>query len=173
MLKLETETADARSAALAGAPIEVRSALQRTSSTTVTPTLGGRTIEVPERPPAADDREEDRPDWPPPEVEAAMSAEAADRDGGNRAAPTSRRAREAAETLDGGPLPSLDQMVAMVPPELREQLDELFRAKFTAVRRVPAAVFKAHQDDKAKPGEGSDTAGDPEVDLPDDDSDDD
>ena len=102
-----------------------------------------------------------------------MSAEAAGRDGGNRMAPTSRRAREAAETLDGGPLPSLDEMVELVPPELRGQLDELFRAKFTAVRRVPAAVFKSHQDEKGKPGEEAGTETAAEVDLPDDESDDD
>lgn len=33
--------------------------------------------------------------------------------------------------------PSLDELVARVPADVREMLDDLFRAKFTAVRRIP------------------------------------
>ncbi len=145
MLQLEVTVAGERSAALAGAPIEVRSALQRTSSATVSPTLAGRTIDTsaPARPAA-----EDAPDWPPPDVEAAMSAEAAERDGGSGRAAPSRRAREAAETLDGGPLPSIDELMSQVPAPVLEQLEELFRAKFQTVKRVPAAVLKSYQDER-------------------------
>jgi hypothetical protein len=34
------------------------------------------------------------------------------------------------------PLPPLDDLVARIPEEVRHTLDDLFRAKFTAVRRV-------------------------------------
>lgn len=111
------------------------------------------------------EEEEDRPDWPPPDIEAAMSAEAADRDGGDGRAPTSRRVREARETLDGPPLPALDEIIGQIPPETKEQLEELFRAKFTEVRRVPAAVFKDYEDPAkaaAKAAAEADEAGETE-----------
>jgi hypothetical protein len=34
-------------------------------------------------------------------------------------------------------LPALDELVARVPANVAELLDDLFRAKFTAVRRYP------------------------------------
>lgn len=40
------------------------------------------------------------------------------------------------------PLPSLDAMVARIPPDVREALDELFRVKFINVQRMPAATLK-------------------------------
>ncbi len=39
---------------------------------------------------------------------------------------------------DKTPLPPLDTLVARIPAEVRETLEELFRIKFTGVRRVPA-----------------------------------
>jgi hypothetical protein len=39
-------------------------------------------------------------------------------------------------------LPPLDGLVGRIPPEVLAALDDLFRAKFTAVRRVPASVLK-------------------------------
>jgi hypothetical protein len=36
------------------------------------------------------------------------------------------------------PLPSLDSLVSRIPAEVRETLEDLFRAKFTVVRRVAA-----------------------------------
>jgi len=39
----------------------------------------------------------------------------------------------------GDRLPALDELVARVPAGVRDVLDELFRAKFTAVRRFPPA----------------------------------
>ena len=50
-----------------------------------------------------------------------------------------------AEPVDAEPktaLPSLDELVSRVPAEVREVLDELFRARFTAVRRMPARALK-------------------------------
>jgi hypothetical protein len=34
-------------------------------------------------------------------------------------------------------MPGLDELVARIPGPVREALDELFRARFTAVRRYP------------------------------------
>jgi len=39
-------------------------------------------------------------------------------------------------------LPKLDELVAKIPAETRELLDELFRAKFTTVRRVKKTDLK-------------------------------
>lgn len=53
--------------------------------------------------------------------------------------------RPPAEPDDNGAraaLPALDELVARVPPGVREVLDELFRARFTAVRKVPARALK-------------------------------
>jgi hypothetical protein len=40
------------------------------------------------------------------------------------------------------PLPSLESLLARLPAETRETLDDLFRAKFTGVRHVPGRVLK-------------------------------
>jgi len=40
------------------------------------------------------------------------------------------------------PLPKLDELVNRIPAESRELLEELFRAKFTTVRRVKASDLK-------------------------------
>jgi hypothetical protein len=53
--------------------------------------------------------------------------------------PAAAREETAAET---GPLPALDAMVQRIPAEVREVLEELYRAKFTAVRRVSAKFLK-------------------------------
>jgi hypothetical protein len=49
---------------------------------------------------------------------------------------------EPAEETNGRDLPPLDELVQKIPVEVRETLDELFRAKFVAVRRVPSAALK-------------------------------
>jgi hypothetical protein len=41
-----------------------------------------------------------------------------------------------------GTLPPLDELVNRIDPSIRETLDELFRAKFTAVRRIPPGALK-------------------------------
>jgi hypothetical protein len=40
------------------------------------------------------------------------------------------------------PLPSLDAMVARIPPDVREALDDLFRVKFINVQRMPVSTLK-------------------------------
>jgi hypothetical protein len=49
---------------------------------------------------------------------------------------------EAAEEAGAGPLPQLEALVQRVPAEVRELLDDLFRAKFTSVRRVPRKALQ-------------------------------
>lgn len=49
------------------------------------------------------------------------------------------------DAADAKPLPSLDALVQKIPAESRELLDELFRAKFTKVRRVKAGDLKTSQ----------------------------
>jgi len=50
---------------------------------------------------------------------------------------------EEAEPANGGNLPPLDELVAKIPPEVRDTLDELFRAKFVTVRRLPKQALKS------------------------------
>jgi len=49
---------------------------------------------------------------------------------------------EREEPEDTGPLPALDDLVQRIPTEVRELLEELYRVKFTTVRRVPAKQLK-------------------------------
>jgi hypothetical protein len=137
----DLKAAEVRAAALAAKPIAINSALDRKESGgPITPTVN-RTAPEPE--PVA--TEDDGTPWMDAEREAAMQAaievEEAERSA-SKAKP-SRRQTEAAETLDGGPLPELDDMIAKVPADLQEKMDDLFRAKFQTVKRVPAAVLKS------------------------------
>jgi hypothetical protein len=52
-------------------------------------------------------------------------------------------ATEAVEEVDTKPLPKLDELVRRIPAEVRETLDDLFRAKFVTVRRVPKKALKS------------------------------
>jgi len=82
----------------------------------------------------------DEAPWPTDDVaESAFLAEARAR--GETVAVKPVAAREEAEAPTG-PLPGLDAMVARIPVEVREVLEELYRAKFTAVRRVSAKFLK-------------------------------
>jgi len=49
---------------------------------------------------------------------------------------------EVAEESDTKALPPLNELVNRIPPEVREALDDLFRAKFIAVKRVPKNALK-------------------------------
>lgn len=71
-------------------------------------------------------------------AEAAFLAEARER---GEKVPV--RAAEAVEEVsDGKALPQLDELVKRIPAEVREALDDLFRARFVTVRRVPAKALK-------------------------------
>jgi hypothetical protein len=53
------------------------------------------------------------------------------------------RQNETGDLAETKNLPSLDSLVNRIPPEVRAALDDLFRAKFTAVRRVPEKALKS------------------------------
>lgn len=46
------------------------------------------------------------------------------------------------EEADPKALPPLDQLVQKIPAEIRETLDDLFRARFVKVTRVPKSALK-------------------------------
>lgn len=75
--------------------------------------------------------------WPDAAAEAAFLAETRHR---GESVPVVNRPAEEAE--DRRPLPALDELVSRIPAETRELLDELFRAKFVAVRRVRTRDLK-------------------------------
>jgi hypothetical protein len=84
--------------------------------------------------------------WPDEAAESAFIAEARER--GETAGPAKPSRRTASDSeregeSDSKSLPALDTLVQRIPPAVRETLDELFRAKFTTVRRVPAKVLKS------------------------------
>ena len=84
------------------------------------------------------------PEWPDEAVEVAMLAEQRERDGEPPARPArpEKPAAEPAEDDAAVPLPKLEALIERIPPEVRETLDELFRARFTSVQRVPRQALK-------------------------------
>lgn len=49
---------------------------------------------------------------------------------------------EAGDDAAAGALPPLNDLVQRIPAEVREALEDLFRAKFVAVKRVPKQALK-------------------------------
>lgn len=43
---------------------------------------------------------------------------------------------------DKGSLPPLEDLVKRIPPSTRDLMEELFRAKFVTVKRVPESALK-------------------------------
>ena len=78
--------------------------------------------------------------WPDETAESAFFAEQRE-----QGAPVPvAAAAEVGEEIDAGnPLPTLDELVKRISPDARELMDELFRAKFTTVKRVPKTALKA------------------------------
>lgn len=77
--------------------------------------------------------------WPDDAAESAFLAEARER--GETVAPAKAR-EEIAEETDAKALPPLQELVEKIPAEVRETLEELFRARFTTVKRVPKKALK-------------------------------
>lgn len=87
--------------------------------------------------------DDDGPTWPDEAQESEMRAAAVDR--GETL--SSRAAREAAEAAaeaaaEKSNLPSLDALIDRIPAEVRDTLEDLFRAKFVKVARVPKKALK-------------------------------
>jgi len=77
--------------------------------------------------------------WPDESAELEYLSEARDR-GEQVGTPAAKE--EARDEVDAKALPPLDELVERIPPEVREILDDLFRAKFTKVRRIPRKALK-------------------------------
>lgn len=76
--------------------------------------------------------------WPDETAEAAFLSEAKDR---GESVPV-KRAEEEVETDGAKPLPALEALVDRIPQVARDALEDLFRAKFVRVQRVPKKVLK-------------------------------
>jgi hypothetical protein len=83
--------------------------------------------------------------WPDEAAEASFRAEARERGESITPVALARPPVEAAEADETNPknLPPLETLVNRLSPEVRETLDDLFRAKFTMVRRVPKQSLKS------------------------------
>ncbi|HRE07092.1 MAG TPA: hypothetical protein PKX00_15875 [Opitutaceae bacterium] len=83
-------------------------------------------------------------DGPPLDVlaadEASMGSLSADVP---RVAVEAAPRREAAGEAENLPTPPLDGLIERIPAPVRELMDELFRARYVKVTRIPAAVLKA------------------------------
>ena len=75
--------------------------------------------------------------WIDEAAEAAFLSEAK-----ARGEPVAVAAPEAVEDADPKNLPALDELVKRIPADVRATLDELFRAKFVTVRRLPKKALK-------------------------------
>lgn len=91
-------------------------------------------------------------DAPAPETDGAPVGPSADEESSFLAEqkasdPVSTPPRAAAngnsEPEPTGSLPPLDDLVNRIPAPARELLDELFRAKFVTVKRVPKSALKS------------------------------
>jgi hypothetical protein len=78
--------------------------------------------------------------WPDEAAEAAFLGETR---GADASPMVSRVAGSAPAETVTAPLPKLDELVNRIPAESRELLEELFRAKFTTVRRIKQTDLKA------------------------------
>ena len=78
--------------------------------------------------------------WPDEAAESVFLAESRAQRG---TAPSELSTPVLDEEVNAKPLPSLDALVEKIPAESRELLDELFRAKFTKVKRVKQSDLKA------------------------------
>lgn len=82
-------------------------------------------------------------DGPPIYDEAAESAFRAEARERGETVTASRAVAETVEETEKGALPPLDELVKKIPAEVRETLEDLFRAKFVKVQRVPKKALKS------------------------------
>ncbi len=66
----------------------------------------------------------------------------------SRSRPAARGDEDEEEGRSSVSLPELDELVARLPGEVRETLDELFRARFVSVKKLPKRVFTSAKQDK-------------------------
>jgi len=78
--------------------------------------------------------------WPDESVESAFLAEARDR---GEPIARARAQEDIADETDAKALPPLSELVNRIPAEVREALEDLFRARFVTVKRVPKRALKS------------------------------
>lgn len=134
---------EAAAAAWAVRPVGETVAAPRRARTMTEPTPrgAGETGRAEDEAPSGE-WEGDGPEWPDESAEAAMQGELRQRDVSGPAPPAVVRRKVAATEVAGPPLPGLEEAKARVPAKVLAVLDELFRAQFSEVRRVPEAVLK-------------------------------
>lgn len=81
------------------------------------------------------------PTWPDEAAESAFLADARER--GEPVKATRAAAELAEDAVDPKALPKLDDLVNRIPAEVRDVLEDLFRAKFVKVQRVPKRALKS------------------------------
>jgi hypothetical protein len=88
--------------------------------------------------------DEDGPNWPSAADEAAFIGGEKEQGRPVPKAGDALTLRQEAEQAEAalGPLPSIDALIARIPAEARETLEDLFRPKFTGVKRVSKDVLK-------------------------------
>ncbi|OAM87950.1 hypothetical protein AW736_20005 [Termitidicoccus mucosus] len=62
--------------------------------------------------------------------------------GAGGTAPGTPRNTDDADETDNAKLPPLETLKARIPQETRELLEELFRARFVAVKKIPRQALK-------------------------------
>ncbi len=80
------------------------------------------------------------PTWPDDAVESAFLAEAKER---GELVPPPKPADDAPEEDEPKTMPAVGDLVAKIPPQVRDALEDLFRAKFVRVVRVPKKALKS------------------------------
>lgn len=78
--------------------------------------------------------------WPDESAEASFWAEARER---GEVRPINREGEGEPEPEPATALPSLEGLVERVPTEVKAALDDLFRARFVRVTRIPRQALKA------------------------------
>ncbi len=101
-------------------------------------------VRAPDPAAPADPAEESGPPPPGDAEEAAFLAEAGARNGDAATIPELPPAGDApVPAAPEAPLPALDGLVERIPAAVRSTLDELFRARFTDVRRAREKDLRA------------------------------
>lgn len=78
--------------------------------------------------------------WPDESAEAAFLSDAKER---GEVVVARKAEEEGAEETGAKALPPLEAMVARIPAPVLETLEDLFRAKFVAVKKVPKKALKS------------------------------
>ena len=125
------------SAALTAAPVAAPSETVEPEAVSMdsapaAPESGGATSSTPVSP--------EESGWPDAAAESAFLAEARSR--GELPAPKPAPSEEV-EEAEAGPLPPMEKMMERIPPPVREMLDDLFRARFVRVARIPRRALKS------------------------------